>query len=142
MSVVKNNDTVKVNYTGTFSNGEVFDTSKGREPLEFKVGAGQMIPGFEKAVLGMALDEVKNITIPAAEAYGEPNDEMLQKISKDQLPPDLKPEVGQELASTLPNGQQMIVKVAEVNEDSIVIDANHPLAGKDLNFEIQVMEIR
>lgn len=141
MSVVKNNDTVKVNYTGTFSNGEVFDTSKGREPLEFKVGAGQMIPGFEKAVLGMSKDEVKNITIPASEAYGEPKAEMLQKVSKDQLPSDLKPQVGQELASTLPNGQQMIVKVAEVNDDNIVIDANHPLAGKDLNFEIQVMEI-
>lgn len=141
MSTVKDNNQVKVHYTGTLSDGKVFDSSKDREPLAFTVGQGQMIPGFENAVKGMSLNEKKTVTIPSDEAYGEKKEDMVQKVTKEQLPPDLKPEVDQELASQLPNGQQIVVKVTEVNEDHILIDANHPLAGKDLTFEIEVVDI-
>lgn len=141
MSRVKKDDTVKVHYTGKLNNGEIFDSSLDREPLEFKVGAGMMIPGFEKGVMNMELNEKKNISIPPAEAYGEVNEDLFQEISKDQLPAEIKPEVGMGLAATLPDGRQQQLRVSEVKEDSIVVDANHPLAGKELNFEIQVVEI-
>lgn len=141
MEKVKDNDKVSVHYTGTLDNGDVFDSSKDREPLSFTVGQGQMIPGFENAVKGMALNEKKSVTIPPSEAYGELRPEMIQKISKTQLPPDLNPSVGQQLASQLPSGEQIIVTVKEIDESDITIDANHPLAGKELTFEIEVVEI-
>jgi FKBP-type peptidyl-prolyl cis-trans isomerase 2 len=141
MSKVKEKDNISVHYTGTLSNGEVFDSSANRDPLAFTVGAGQMIAGFDNAVVGMELNEKKSVTIPAEEAYGEVKPEMVQKISKEQLPPDLNPQVGQQLASQLPSGEQIVVTVAEVAEDGITIDANHPLAGKDLTFEIEVVSI-
>jgi FKBP-type peptidyl-prolyl cis-trans isomerase SlpA len=141
MEKVKEKDTVSVHYTGTLADGEVFDSSVNREPLSFTVGAGQMIPGFDNAVKGMEVKEKKSVTIPAEEAYGEVRPDMVQKISKDQLPPDLKPQVGQQLASQLPSGEQIIVTVKDISDEEITIDANHPLAGKDLTFEIEVIEI-
>lgn len=141
MSVAKANDTVKVHYTGTLNDGTVFDSSEGRDPLEFTVGAGQMIPGFDAAVNGMALNEKKTVNIPAAEAYGDRNDQMMQEVPRTQLPEDLKPEVGQTLVANNGQGGQMHVIVAEVNENNIIVDANHPLAGKDLNFEIELVAI-
>lgn len=142
MSKVKENDTVKVHYTGKLENGDVFDSSVDREPLEFTVGQGQMIPGFEKGVMDMAVDEKKTLHIPSAEAYGEHNPEMTQEVAKSQLPEDLKPEVGQKLVSQTPDGKQFQVEVTEVKDEAIVVDANHPLAGKDLIFDIQLIEIK
>ena len=141
MPTAKTNDTVKVHYTGKLTSGEQFDSSVGREPLQFTVGAGQMIPGFDAAVNGMELNEKKTVTIPADQAYGEKNDQMMQKVGRDQLPPDMKPEIGQSLVATGPEGQQTQVTVVEVTDEHIVIDANHPLAGQDLIFEIELVEI-
>lgn len=141
MSQIKKDNTVKVHYTGKLTNGEVFDSSAGREPLEFTVGAGQMIPGFENGILDMKLNEKKTIEIPASEAYGERRDELLQEVPKSQLPEEIKPEVGMPLMAQLPDGSQQQLVIAEVREESIVVDANHPLAGKDLIFDVEVVEI-
>lgn len=141
MQIVQDNNQVSVHYTGTLNSGEVFDTSREREPLEFTVGAGQMIPGFENAVRGMKLNEVKKVTLSPEDAYGEPNPEMIQDVPKSQLPEGLVPHVGQQLSSQMANGQEIIVRVAEVNDDHIKIDANHPLAGEALTFEIEVVGI-
>ena len=141
MSKAKSNDTVKVHYTGKLTTGQVFDSSLEREPLQFVVGAGQMIKGFDEAVNGMEVNEKKTVTIPSAEAYGERNDELIQDVPKTQLPADMKPEVGQTLVATNEQGKQTHVLVAEVGDDHIKIDANHPLAGKDLVFEIELVEI-
>ncbi|HLW38883.1 MAG TPA: peptidylprolyl isomerase [Brumimicrobium sp.] len=141
MSQVKKDKTVKVHYTGKLTNGEVFDSSDGREPLEFTVGAGQMIPGFENGILDMKLNEKKIIEIPASEAYGERREELMQEVPKNQLPEEIKPEVGMPLMAQLPDGGQQQLVIAEVREESIVVDANHPLAGKDLVFDVEVVEI-
>lgn len=141
MSQIKKDNTVKVHYTGKLTNGEVFDSSAGREPLEFTVGAGQMIPGFENGILDMKLNEKKTIEIPASEAYGERRDELLQEVPKSQLPEEIKPEVGMPLMAQLPDGGQQQLVIAEVREESIVVDANHPLAGKDLIFDVEIVEI-
>ena len=142
MPTAKTNDTVKVHYTGTLKSGEQFDSSVGREPLQFTVGAGQMIPGFDAAVNGMELNEKKTVTIPADEAYGQKNDQLMQRVGRNQLPPDMKPEVGQKLVASGPEGQQTQVTVVEVTDQEIVVDANHPLAGQDLIFEIELVEIQ
>ena len=136
----KKNDNVKVHYRGTFTDGEVFDSSAGREPLAFTVGAGQMIKGFDQAVEGMELNEKKVVNIPAAEAYGERNEELMQEIPKSQLPADMDPQVGQKLVASSPQGQQEVL-VAAVSDDTITIDVNHPMAGKELVFEIELVEI-
>lgn len=141
MSEVKKGDKIKVHYTGKLNSGEVFDSSVGSAPLEFEVGSGMMIAGFDTAVHGMKLGDKKVAEIPAAEAYGEKNDEMIVEINRSQLPADLTPEVGQQLGMQQPNGQSVPVIVTEVKEDSITIDANHALAGKDLIFEIELVEI-
>ena len=141
MSQAKKDDTVKVHYTGKLSDGNVFDSSKERDPLEFKVGAGQVIPGFEQAVEGMAVEETKEVTIPSTEAYGPVREELKQEVNKSNLPPELKPEVGMQLSAKNQEGGDMVVTVAEVKDESILIDANHPLAGKDLTFEIELVEI-
>ncbi len=142
MSTVKANDTIKVHYTGKLNDGRVFDSSVDREPLEFTLGQGQLIPGFEKGVIDMAVNEKKTVNIPSAEAYGERREEMMQEVPKSQLPPEIKPEVGMGLVSQTPEGQEMRLTVAEVKDESIVVDANHPLAGEDLIFEIEVLEIK
>jgi FKBP-type peptidyl-prolyl cis-trans isomerase 2 len=141
MSTAKNNDKVRVHYTGKLTSGEVFDSSREREPLEFVVGAGQMIPGFDTAVNGMELNEQKEVTIPCAEAYGERIEEMIQKVPRTQLPEDMQPSVGQTLVASNGQGQETHVIVTDVTEQDITVDANHPLAGKDLIFEIELVEI-
>jgi FKBP-type peptidyl-prolyl cis-trans isomerase 2 len=141
MQQVKLNDTVKVHYTGTLNDGQVFDSSLNREPLEFKVGAGNLIAGFENAVIDMKLNESKKINIPSDEAYGPYHKEMLFDVKKEMLPKDMEPQVGMQLVSQNPDGSELVVTVSEVLENSIKVDANHPLAGKDLNFEITVVEI-
>ena len=142
MSEAKKDNVVKVHYTGKLDNGQVFDTSKDREPLEFKIGEGKLIPGFEKGVIGMKLEESKTIKIPFSEAYGDKKQELMIEVQNQQLPEELKPEVGMELVSKSPEGQEQIVKIAEVKEASIVVDANHPLAGQDLTFEIELVDIQ
>lgn len=141
MSQVKENNTVKVNYTGKLVDGQIFDTSEGKEPIEFTLGQGQIIPGFEKGLIDMKLNEKKTITIAKEEAYGEVNSALIQEVNKSELPQDMAPQVGMGLVSKTPDGQEMNLMVVEVKEDSIVIDGNHPLAGKDLIFDIEVVEI-
>lgn len=142
MSLVKQNDTVKVHYTGKLKDGQIFDTSEGKEPIEFTLGQGQLIPGFEKGLLDMKVNEKKTITIPKEEAYGEPREELVQEVAKDQLPEEIKPEVGMGLVSKTPDGREMNLVVAEIKEETIVVDGNHPLAGKDLVFDLEVVEIK
>lgn len=137
----KVNDKVKVHYTGTLSNGEVFDSSEGRSPLEFTLGSGQVIPGFDNGVIGMRVEETKTINIPANEAYGDVRQELIQQVSRKDLPSEIKPEVGLKLVSNTPDGQQIPLVVTGVTEENIVVDANHPLAGKDLTFEVTLVEI-
>ena len=142
MSQVKENDTVKVNYTGKLSDGQVFDSSEGKEPIEFKLGEGRLIPGFEKGLLDMKLNEKKTIEIAKADAYGDVNKDLIQEIKKAQLPQDMEPEVGMGLISKTPDGQEINLVVVEVKEDTVVIDGNHPLAGRDLIFDLEVVEIK
>ncbi len=142
MSQVKQNDTVKVHYTGKLADGQVFDSSLEREPIEFTMGQGQLIPGFEKGLLDMKVNEKKTINIPSEEAYGEPRQELIQEVDKSQLPEEIKPEPGMGLVSKSPDGREMNLVVTEVKEQSIVVDGNHPLAGKDLIFDLEVVEIK
>jgi len=142
MSQVKENDTVKVHYTGKLTDGQVFDTSEGKDPIEFTLGQGQLIPGFEKGLLDMKVNEKKTITIPKEEAYGDPREDLVQEVEKSQLPEEIKPEVGMGLVSKTPDGREMNLVVAEVKEETIVVDGNHPLAGKDLVFDLEVVEIK
>lgn len=142
MSSVKPNDTVKVHYTGKLADGRVFDSSRDKEPIEFTLGQGQLIPGFEKGLIDMEVNETKTINVASSEAYGERQEEMMQEVPKDQLPPEIKPEVGMGLISQTPDGREMRLTVAEVKDETIVVDANHPLAGQDLIFDVEVMEIK
>lgn len=143
MSQVKENDTVKVHYTGKLTeSGQVFDSSLERDPLEFTLGQGMLIPGFEKGIIDMKVNEKKTIEIPKDEAYGDKQDELFQKVDKAQLPEEIKPEVGMGLVSKNPDGSERQLRVAAVNDDHIVVDANHPLAGQDLTFEIEVVDIK
>lgn len=141
MNLVKDHHTVKVNYTGKLTDGQVFDTSEGKEPIEVTLGQGQIIPGFEKGLIDMKLNEKKTITIAKEEAYGDINAALIQEVQKTALPQDMTPEVGMGLVSKSPDGQEMNLVVVEVKDDSIVIDGNHPLAGKDLVFDLEVLEI-
>ena len=141
MAKIKDGNNVKVHYTGKLNDGTVFDSSEGREPLAFTIGKGMMIPGFEKGVLGMDINEEKKITISPKEAYGEIREDMFAEVEKSQLPSNVEPVVGMELMSQTPEGQQLVVRVTEVNETNIKIDANHQLAGKELTFDIKVVEI-
>ena len=141
MSQAEKGNTVKVHYTGTLTDQTVFDSSREREPIEFTVGAGQMIAGFDSAVAGMKVGDSKTVTIPSAEAYGEKSEEALIKVEKTQLPEGMKPEIGMQLEAKQDNGQSQVLVVAEVEEEHVVLDANHPLAGKDLTFDIEMMEI-
>jgi FKBP-type peptidyl-prolyl cis-trans isomerase SlpA len=142
MSKVKADDTVQVHYTGKLEDGNVFDSSRDREPLEFTLGQGEIIPGFEQGILDMEVNETKTIEVPHTEAYGERKDELLHEVPKDQLPEEIKPEVGMALSSKMPDGREIPLTVTEVGEEKIVVDANHPLAGKDLTFEVEVVAIK
>ena len=141
MKVEKGNK-IKVEYEGKLEDGTVFDSSKNHgKPLEFEVGAGQLIKGFDEAVIGMAKDEEKEIKLSPAEAYGEPNPQMYKEFPKAQLPPEPEPKPGMVLMMAMANGQQVPAKIKEVKDDVVVLDLNHPLAGKTLIFKIKVVEI-
>ncbi len=141
MSIAKNGDNVTVHYTGKLTTGEQFDSSNGRDPLGFTIGAGQMIKGFDAAMPGMAIGDKKTVTIVAAEAYGETNPEAIIQFPKTNVPADMVLEPGMPLTLTDQNGHPVQVVVVEVQEDIIVLDANHELAGKDLVFDIELVSI-
>lgn len=141
MSKVKDGDTVKVHYTGTLEDGSVFDSSENREPLEFTLGQGQLIPGFEKAVIGLGVGDTTSVDIPSEEAYGEVREDLVINVPKDQLPEDVEPKVGMQLQLNQPDGQPVPVRITEVSEAELTLDANHPLAGKDLSFSIELVEV-
>ncbi len=141
MSQATKTDTVKVHYTGTTDDGVVFDSSREREPLEFTMGQGQLIPGFENAVEGMKVGDSAKVRIPSEEAYGEVRDDMVVDINRSQIPPDINPEVGMVLQMQQPDGSPLNVTIREVNDDSVKLDANHPLAGQALTFDIELVEI-
>jgi len=140
-ATAEDGNTVKVHYTGTLDDGSVFDTSVGREPLEFTLGLGQMIAGFENAVRGMQVGQSKTVIIPADEAYGQYRDDLVLVVERSQLPQDREPEVGQQLYMQQPNGSTITVVITELTETTATLDANHRLAGKDLTFEIELIDI-
>lgn len=140
MAQAQTGDTVRVHYTGRLGEGEVFDSSEGRDPLEFTVGGGQVIAGFDQAVTGMAPGDEKTVVIPAEQAYGPRRDEMTGEVPRAQFPPDIEPQVGQQLQMKQA-GQDFVVTVTEVSDETVRLDANHPLAGKDLTFELELVEI-
>jgi FKBP-type peptidyl-prolyl cis-trans isomerase 2 len=142
MQQVKNGDTVKVHYHGKLTDGTTFDSSEGRQPLEFKVGSGSVIRGFDNSVVGMSVGDKKTINIPAEEAYGEVEEDRFMEFPINRFPPDLKPEVGMTLTMSDGSGQQFPVVIGDVRDDVVILDANHPLAGKDLVFDIELMEIK
>ena len=141
MTQAKSGDTVKIHYTGTLEDGNEFDSSAGREPLEFAMGSGQVIAGFDNAVDGMAVGESKTVTIPPDEAYGDRHEQLVQQVPRTSLPDDMTPEVGMQLQSQSPDGQVMNLIISEVAEETITVDANHPLAGQALTFAIELVEI-
>lgn len=141
MSKVKDGDTVKVHYTGTLEDGSVFDTSEEREPLEFTLGQGQLIPGFEKAVKGMSVGDSAEVDIPSEEAYGEAREDLIISVPKNQLPDDVEPQVGMQLQVNQQDGQPIPVRITEVGDEELKLDANHPLAGEDLTFQIELVDI-
>lgn len=141
MAQAKNGDIVKVHYTGKLDDGTVFDSSQDREPLEFTLGKGQVIRGFDDAVLGMSPGETKTARIDAEKAYGPRRPEMVVEIERKQLPAHIDPKVGQHLEIRRPDGDPVLVTVVDVSESKVTLDGNHPLAGKALEFEISLMEI-
>ncbi|KPK29865.1 MAG: peptidylprolyl isomerase [Nitrospira bacterium SG8_3] len=144
MAQAQNGDTVKVHLTGKLEDGSVFSTFSNQGPMQFKLGGGPVIPCFEEleeAVVGMRPGESKSITIPPEEGFGPHHDQMVQLIDRKQLPPNLKPEVGQQLEARRSDGQTMLVTVTDISDVTVTLDSNHPLAGKDLTFDIQLIEI-
>ncbi len=141
MAHVQQGDTVKVHYTGKLDDGTVFDTSSDRESLEFTLGKGQLIPGFEDAVIGMNPGESKTVAIPQEKAYGPHHEEVVMHIPRDQFPDNIEPEIGLQLQIQQENGQAFLVRVTDVAESTVTLDANHPLAGQDLTFDIQLIDI-
>jgi peptidylprolyl isomerase len=141
MSTAKSGDKVKIHYTGTLEDGTQFDTSSGRDPLEFSLGGGEVIPGFDAAVTGMSVGESKSVTITPENAYGERHEQLVQQVPRDALPEEMEPAVGMQLQSQSPDGQVMNLVITEVAEEVITVDANHPLAGFDLTFAIELVEI-
>jgi FKBP-type peptidyl-prolyl cis-trans isomerase 2 len=137
----KKGDTVRVHYTGKLVSGEQFDSSAGREPLEFEIGAGMMIKGFDDAVVGMAIGDKKTINIAPGDGYGERSEEMVIDFPRSNFPDDMTPEVGMQLMMNNSAGQQFPVTIMEVKEDVVMLDANHMLAGKELVFDIEMVEI-
>ena len=141
MSTIKDGDTVSVHYTGTLASGEVFDSSVERDPLKFTLGKGQLIPGFKHAIMGLSVGEKATTNIPSLEAYGEHNPEMVIEVPMNQLPLELDAQVGMQLQLNQPDGQAIPVQITQIDGETVTIDANHPLAGKDLYFDIEVVEI-
>ena len=141
MAEVKAGDTVQLHYTGTLLDGTTFDSSEGRDPLEFVVGSGQIIPGLDVAIPGMKVGDKKVVKIGADDAYGQLNEEMRQAVPREGIPADIPLEVGMQLQMQTPDGQAMPVTVVEMDEATVTLDANHPLAGKDLQFDIELMKV-
>ncbi|WP_458792535.1 FKBP-type peptidyl-prolyl cis-trans isomerase [Yoonia sp. MH D7] len=141
MTQAKSGDTIRIHYTGTLKTGEVFDSSEGRDPLEFKLGSGMIIAGLDAAIQGMAAGEKKVAEIPSAEAYGEINPSARQGVPRTEFPDDIPTEVGTQLQMQSPEGQVIPVTIVEVSETEVTLDANHPLAGKDLTFDFEVVGI-
>ena len=141
MAIVKDGDTVKVHYTGTLTNGEKFDSSIDRDPLEFTVGAGQMIKGFDDAMPGMTIGEKKTVHIQPEEAYGKINEDAIIEFPRTNIPADMPLEVGMQLQLRDEEGHPVPVTVKAIKEDTVLLDANHMLAGKELVFEIELLEI-
>ncbi len=133
---------MRLHYTGTLADGSTFDSSDGRDPLEFVVGSGQIIPGLDVAIPGMVVGDKKTVQIDAADAYGPVNPDARQSISRDQVPDDIPLEIGTQLQVQPPQGQAMTVTVAEVTDEAVTLDGNHPLAGKDLTFAVELVEIK
>jgi peptidylprolyl isomerase len=140
MKAAKAGDSVRLHYTGTLGNGKEFDSSRGRAPLVFTLGSGQVIPGFDVAVTGMRVGEKKTVTIPAGEAYGERQNELVVEMPLSRFPDHIRPEVGQELEMAR-QGDRIHVVVREVSANTVVLDANHPLAGEDLTFQLELVSI-
>lgn len=141
MAEVKSGDTVKIHYTGTLADGSVFDSSEGREPLEFTVGSGQIIPGLDTAMPGMSEGEKKRVEVPADQAYGPVNEDARQAVPRAEFPDNIPLEQGLQLQAQNDQGQVMNVTIHEVTESHIVLDANHPLAGEDLTFDIELVSV-
>lgn len=141
MTEAKAGDTVRIHYTGTLLDGTVFDSSDGRDPLEFEVGSGMIIPGLDSALPGMAVGEKKLVNVPCADAYGPINPAMQQSVPRDGIPDDIPLDVGTTLQMQTPDGQAMPVTIVNVTEEEVTLDANHPLAGKDLNFDIELVSV-
>jgi peptidylprolyl isomerase len=141
MTQAKQGDTVNVHYTGKLEDGTVFDTSRSRHPLQFTIGKGQVIAGFEQAIIGMNPGESKTMTVSVEQAYGQRRQDMIVTVHRDQLPPDLNPAVGQRLELTQTDDQTVLVTVTAMNDTTLTLDANHPLAGKDLTFDIELLKI-
>ncbi|MFD2740864.1 peptidylprolyl isomerase [Sulfitobacter aestuarii] len=141
MAEVKSGDTVHIHYTGTLTDGSTFDSSQGRDPLEFVVGSGQIIPGLDTALPGMNVGDKKTVNIDSAEAYGPVNPEMRQAVPREGIPAEIPLEIGTQLQMQTPDGQALPVTVVEVDDATVTLDANHPLAGKDLQFDIELVKI-
>ncbi|WP_424832762.1 FKBP-type peptidyl-prolyl cis-trans isomerase [Ruegeria sp.] len=141
MTAIKQGDTVRIHYTGTLLDGKVFDSSEGRDPLEFVVGSGQIIPGLDAALPGMELGEKKKVEIACADAYGPINPGMRQEIPREGIPDDIPLEPGTQLQMQTPEGQAIPVTVVGANEATVTLDANHPLAGQDLVFDFEIVAI-
>lgn len=141
MSQIKEGDKVRIHYKGTLTDGTVFDSSEGRDPLEFTVGSGEIIPGLDKALPGMGVGDQKRVEVAVEEGYGPRHDDRMIEVPLDELPPDIPREVGIMLAMRSPEGQEMPVRVVEVTETAMKLDANHQLAGEDLVFEIEIVSI-
>jgi peptidylprolyl isomerase len=140
MSPAKKGDNVKVHYTGKLDDGTVFDSSEGKDPLEFQMGDSQVIPGFEDAVKGMNPGDKKTFKIPSDQAYGACREDLVAQITREQFPDHITLEVGQQLQIPQEEGQPLMVRITEVTEEAVTLDANHPLAGEDLTFEIELVE--
>ncbi len=141
MAQAKNGDTVRINYTGTLQDGQAFDSSDGRGPLEFVVGSGQIIPGLDSAIPGMAVGDTKTVQVPFDQAYGAVNENARQAVPRSEIPDNIPLELGTQLQMQTPQGQVVQVTVADVSDEEVTLDANHPLAGKDLTFAIEIMGI-
>ncbi len=140
-AAAKTGDTVKIDYTGTLDDGTQFDTSNGKEPITFKLGEGEVIPGFEKGVEGMKVGETKKLVIHADQAYGPHHDKLVQKVPKDKFPKDVELKTGMMLTMRAPTGQQLMARIGDLSGDIVTLDLNHPLAGKTLHFEIKLVAI-
>lgn len=141
MSTAKQGDTVQIHYTGKLEDGTVFDSSEGREPLSITLGEGQVISGFEQAALGMEVGETKQARLDIEEAYGERNDELVLEVPREQIPDELEVDVGTPLQLQQPDGNAVPVTVAALDEETVTLDANHPLAGQPLTFELTLVGI-